>query len=236
MQVAEVTEQFNIDNVVPFFQPIMDLNHNAVSSYECLARLISFEQRAFLPSDFLHLIERKDLAAELTQTIFNRSANYFRHINTAWNVNVSLSDMSDVGIANFFKAQVSQYPNPQRISIEVTAANALHNKQVFEAFSTMCFELGMKVVIDHLSGQLDEIEYLLSFPISAMKLSAQLFVDAAHDTDLEHNLISYLALAKMKGILVIAEHVENQKMLSCLTKFNVSYAQGFYFSQPKAAV
>ena len=44
MQVTEVTDSFNLDNVVPFFQPIMDLQNDAVWSYECLARLLTIDQ------------------------------------------------------------------------------------------------------------------------------------------------------------------------------------------------
>ena len=59
MQVTEVKDSFNLDNVVPFFQPIMDLNNNAVWSYECLARLLTLDQNSFLPKEFLFLVERQ---------------------------------------------------------------------------------------------------------------------------------------------------------------------------------
>ncbi|MFT7261300.1 MAG: EAL domain-containing protein (putative c-di-GMP-specific phosphodiesterase class I), partial [Glaciecola sp.] len=53
MQVTEVTDSFNLDNIVPFFQPIMDLKNNVVWSYECLARLLTFGQNSYLPTEFL---------------------------------------------------------------------------------------------------------------------------------------------------------------------------------------
>lgn len=39
MQVTEVTDSFSLDNVVPFFQPIIDLKNDVVRSYKCLAQL-----------------------------------------------------------------------------------------------------------------------------------------------------------------------------------------------------
>jgi EAL domain-containing protein (putative c-di-GMP-specific phosphodiesterase class I) len=53
MQTTEVTDRFNLDNAVPFFQPIMDLKNNVVWSHECLARLLSFDQNSYLPTEFL---------------------------------------------------------------------------------------------------------------------------------------------------------------------------------------
>ena len=83
MQVTQVTEGFSLDNIVPFFQPIIDISNGAVWRYECLMRLLSTSQPSFLPTDLLHLIERQHTVSQLTQTIFNRSANYFRNINGA---------------------------------------------------------------------------------------------------------------------------------------------------------
>jgi EAL domain-containing protein (putative c-di-GMP-specific phosphodiesterase class I) len=50
MQVTEVTDSFNLDNVMPFFQPIMDLKSNVVWRYECLALLLTFDQNIYLQS------------------------------------------------------------------------------------------------------------------------------------------------------------------------------------------
>ena len=105
MQVTEVTESFNLNNVVPFFQPIMDLKNNSVWSYECLARLLTLDQNRFLPTEFLFLVERQQSVALLTQTLLSRSAIYFRDINMAWNINLSLADMTDLGTLNFLQSQ-----------------------------------------------------------------------------------------------------------------------------------
>jgi EAL domain-containing protein (putative c-di-GMP-specific phosphodiesterase class I) len=56
MQVTEVKDSFELDNVVPFFQPIMDLSNNAVWSYECLARLLTLDHNRYLPTEFLFLV------------------------------------------------------------------------------------------------------------------------------------------------------------------------------------
>jgi EAL domain-containing protein (putative c-di-GMP-specific phosphodiesterase class I) len=60
MQVTEVTDSFNLDNVMPFFQPIMDLKSNVVWRYECLALLLTFDQNSYLPTEFLFLVKGND--------------------------------------------------------------------------------------------------------------------------------------------------------------------------------
>jgi len=234
MQVTEVTESFNLNNVVPFFQPIMDLKNNSVWSYECLARLLTLDQNRFLPTEFLFLVERQQSVALLTQTLLSRSAIYFRDINMAWNINLSLADMTDSGTLNFLQSQLTDYPNPKRISIEITAQNALLESAKFSQFSEICDALGINIVIDNFDLQECDLQAILRLPISAIKVSATLFDKVTSEVataDFVKGLISTAANNKIK---VIAERIERPETLEVVKQLGIKYAQGFYFSQPKA--
>lgn len=234
MQVTEVTKSFNLDTVVPYFQPIMDLKNNTVWSYECLARLLTLDQNSYLPTEFLFLVERQQSVALLTQTLLSRSAIYFRDINMAWNINLSLADMTDLGTLNFLQSQLTDYPNPKRISIEITAQNALLESAKFSQFSEICDALGINIVIDNFDQQECNLQAILRLPISAIKVSATLFDKVTTEVataDFVKGLISTAANNKIK---VIAERIERQETLEVVKQLGIKYAQGFYFSQPKA--
>lgn len=234
MQVTEVTDSFNLDNVVPFFQPIIDLRNDAVWSYECLARLLTIDQTPFLPAEFLFLVERQQSVSQLTQTVFSRSASYFRDINMAWNINLSLSDMTDAETLQFLRSQLIDYPNPNRISIEITSQNALVESAKFRDFSELCCALGINIVIDNFDQQESELQAILGLPISAIKVSATLFDRVESDESTADFIKSLITKATNNEIKVIAERIERQETLEVVKKFGVNYAQGFYFSQPKA--
>jgi EAL domain-containing protein (putative c-di-GMP-specific phosphodiesterase class I) len=234
MQVTEVTDSFNLDNIVPFFQPIMDLKNNVVWSYECLARLLTFGQNSYLPTEFLFLVERQRSVAQLTQTVFSRSANYFRDINMAWNINLSLSDMTDSNILKFLQSQLEDYPNPKRISIEITAQNALVESAEFSQFYETCDALGINIVIDNFDQKECDLQAILSLPISAIKVSATLFDNVTSDAATENFVKRLIIAAADNKVVVIAERIERQETLEVVKQLGIRYAQGFYFSQPKA--
>ncbi|MBU3004822.1 EAL domain-containing protein [Paraglaciecola arctica] len=234
MQVTEVTDSFNLDNVVPFFQPIMDLNNNVVWSYECLARLLTIDHNPYLPTEFLFLVERQQSVAQLTQTVFSRSASYFRDINMAWNINLSLSDMTDTNTLSFLQSQLTDYPNPKRISIEITAQNALLENAKFSRFCEICDALGVNIVIDNFEQQECDLQAILTLPISAIKVSAELFDKTGSDIVIADFVKSLISAATANNIAVIAERVEQKTTLEIVKNLGVKYAQGFYFSQPKA--
>lgn len=234
MQVTEVKDSFELDNVVPFFQPIMDLSNNAVWSYECLARLLTLDHNRYLPTEFLFLVERQQSVALLTQTVLSRSASYFRDINMAWNINLSLSDMTDSGTLKFLQSQLADYPNPKRISIEITAQNALSERARFSQFAEICQTLGINIVIDNFDQKECDLQAILSLPISALKVSATLFDQVRSDVTNEEFVKGLIGSANNNKIVVVAERIERQETLEVVQELGVKYAQGFYFSQPKA--
>ena len=234
MQVTEVTDSFSLESVVPFFQPIMDLHNNVVWSYECLARLVTRDDKVYVPSEFLFLIDRQHSAAQLTETIFNRSASYFRDINMAWNININLSDMTDLGTHKFFYSQLRKYPNPNRVSIEITAQNALNELEKFTTFAKMCAGLGVKIVIDHFDKNISNVKAVLQLPISAIKISGGVFEQMAENTEHAEYVEHLVSESQANNIALIAEHIEQEKTLRLVKKLGIKYAQGFYFSQPKA--
>ena len=232
MQVTEVTDIVNLDCVVPFFQPIMDLENNAVWSYECLARLLDLEETSYLPSEFLFLVERQQSVAQLTQTVFSRSASYFRDINMAWNINLSLADMIDTETLHFLESQLQSYPNPQRISIEITAKNALAESSKFDQFCQVCNGLGVNIVIDNFDQQGCDLKALFALPIAAIKVSAALFDDAKTEQETKTFLENLIDSANHNNIAVIAERIESKDTLEIVKQLDVKYAQGFYFRHP----
>jgi EAL domain-containing protein (putative c-di-GMP-specific phosphodiesterase class I) len=217
MQVTEVKDSFNHDNVVPLFQPIMDVKNNVVWSYECLTRLLTLDQNSYLPTEFLFLVERQQSVAQLTETVFSRSASYFTDINMAWNINLSLSDMTDSHSHKFLQSQLENYPNLKRISIEITAQKALVEPAKFNQFSEICDELGINIVIDNFDQQDCDLQAILTFPISAIKVSAALFDKNADDMATENFIKAHIVSAASNKLEVIAKRVEHKDVRGCKT-------------------
>jgi EAL domain-containing protein (putative c-di-GMP-specific phosphodiesterase class I) len=152
----------------------------------------------------------------------------------AWNVNLSLSDMTDANILKFLQSQLADYPNPKRISIEITAQNALSESAKFSQFCEVCEALGINIVIDNFDQQECDLQSLFSLPISAIKVSAKLFDKTVTDVATENFVKGLVISAANNKIVVIAERIEHQKTLDLVKSLGIKYAQGFYFSQPMA--
>lgn len=234
MQVHQVSEAFDIEQVVPFFQPVMDLEHNAVWNYECLARLMTESEQAFLPSDFLQIIEQRQCFGQLTRTIFLRSAEYFRHLNLAWSINISRPDMLEAKLAKFLKDYLHFYPNPGRVSIEMTAELAVEYPEEFKSFLLLCKALDIRLFIDHFGACTSHLEQILALPIDGVKIDGNLINQLIKDKEVVEFVDKLNQMARQRDIKVIAEHIEDRRTLSEVDKLGIRYAQGFYFCEPSA--
>lgn len=233
MHIKEVTEHFDLDKVVPFFQPIMDISQDTVWRFECLARLVTPCEQTFLPSDFLHLVERQQSVRHLTETIFNRSAEYFRDINAAWSINISLQDMLNPDLLLTLQECLKDYPNPTRVSLELTASVVLENETVFKLFAQQCNELKIGLYIDHFGATTGNIRRILDLPISGIKIAGGLITQIMNDLP-SFEFVEYLTQqAQARNIAVVAVHVEDKATLEKVRDLGIRYAQGFYFSLPQ---
>lgn len=235
MPIREVTDTFNLDDIVPYFQPIVDLGNQRVWRYECLARLITQNDKTFLPSEFLYLLERNNHVHQLTETMFCQSARYFEDVNIPWNINLSASDLANEALTKKLIAHLANYPNANRVSVEVSASTALNNQSQLRTFIDRSLHSGLGVFIDNLGASPGNVKNLLSLPIRGVKLAGGLIRHYDAQSEVREFVDHVLEMTYERSISVVAEHIENEEILDIVRQLPIRYAQGYVFSLPKAA-
>ncbi len=236
MPIREITEHVHIDSIVPYFQPIIDLRQQRVWRYECLARLVTPAEQTFLPSEFLYLLERDNHAQRLTETMFTQSARYFMHSNLPWNINLNAADLDDEQVTNILLTLLGDYPNPSRVSVEVSAHAALEHTASLRKFIDKSLHSGLGVFIDNVGKTPVNINTLLALPVRGIKLAGELFSNYLAEPDVQDYVKHVCDCAKAKNITVIAEQIEDEETLTQVEKLGVNYAQGYVFCQPSPSV
>ncbi|MAI65546.1 MAG: EAL domain-containing protein [Alteromonas sp.] len=236
MPIREISEDFSIDDIVPYFQPIVDLNSQGVWRYECLARLITHNDKTFLPSEFLYLIEREQHVKTLAASMFLQSASYFHDLNIPWNINISAQDLHNESLIHSLIAELADYPNPRRASIEVSASTALDNPKQLRAFIDKGMHSGLGVFIDNVGSCPGNIKALMNLPVRGIKIAGGLIKHYQQQDAVREYVDHLLMLCEHQGIAVIAEHIENEELLNDVKRLPIKYAQGYIFSPPVAHV
>ena len=236
MPIREISEDFSIEDIVPYFQPIVDLSSHGVWRYECLARLITRSDRTFLPSEFLYLIDREQHVKTLAASMFELCASYFHDTNVPWNINITEKDLDDELLTNTLLTHLASYPTPERVSIEVSASAALSNPKRLNRFIDKSLHAGLGVFIDNVGSCPGNIRALMNLPIRGIKLAGGLVKHYEQQEAVREYVDYLLSLCERHGVSTIAEQVEDEQHLEKVKRLSIKYAQGYVFSPPVANV
>ena len=236
MPIREITDPFRLEDIVPYFQPIVDLQHDRVWRYECLARLVTPSEKVYLPNEFLYLIERHNHVQQLTETMFHQSARYFANKHVCWNINVDLSDLKNPSLLNLLKTHLSDPAAATKVSIEVSAKTAMQNIPLLAEVVAQVQELGVGVFVDNVGRVPGNIKSLLAMALRGIKLDGGLIRQYDTNPAVQEYVDYVCEQAAAHKVSVIAEHVEDTTTLEIVERLPIHYAQGFVFSTPKPSL
>jgi len=226
------------NKIIPFYQPILDLKTSQVLKNEVLMR-IDYEGDYCLPGPFIKIAEEEALAEKLDRVMIRNAFRYYHKwfTNTGKGVplSINLSGKSiNEGMIEFIleyslKAKVQK----NQITFELTETAALDNMENAIKHLLRLREAGFKLAIDDFGTGYAHIELLSKLPVDYIKIDGS-FVKNVHNSQTELKTLSALVyLAQNYNAEVIAEFVENEKIIEILNSLQVEYGQGFYFSTPE---
>lgn len=228
-----VTTEFAIERVVPFFQPIIDLKHNKVWRYECLARLVTESDHIFLPSDFLYIVDREKANIELTHHIYSLGHQYLSSHQMPWSINLSSADLEDENMVDWLIGECKQRDN-DLFGIEVSIDDALNLISVIEKLAAQCQNLSIS--IDDIESADINLEQLLKIGVDALKLRGSVANNVHNEHARQTQIMPLIALCKQYHTKLVAEHIEDRETLAELSGLGIRYGQGFFFNSPAATV
>ncbi|WP_394221231.1 putative bifunctional diguanylate cyclase/phosphodiesterase [Alteromonas gracilis] len=220
-----------------FYQPIIDVASNSLSSVEALLRW-NCDGEVISPALFIPLAERSGLMPEIGAWVLNRALIDLSHwqfkSGLAMSINVSVAQLLD---DSFFKtldsALKSTQISPERLYLEITESvfatdTELVNKRVNELVSR-----DVKISIDDFGTGYSSLNRLQSMPFNFIKIDRSFIQNSSEESDTI--IRATLLMAKEFGCKTIAEGIETEQQKLHLSQLGTDYLQGFYFAKPMSA-
>jgi len=232
----EVREAIGQEQVVPYFQPVVQISTGEIYQYECLARILRSDGTILTPNQFLSIVNRSYLDTELTKMMFIKSASQFAQSKVSWSMNLTCRDLLDDQLQHFFLDYLAHYPEPQRVCFELAEAGVLPQFERCKAAIKALQKAGAKVILDDFGsssgiGMAD----LLQLQVDGLKLHGSLTELICTDPDAQLFIEHISSFARQTQLVLIAEMVESKQALDMLERSGIRYAQGYYFG-PAAPV
>jgi diguanylate cyclase (GGDEF)-like protein/PAS domain S-box-containing protein len=242
MQWATRLEQaLDEDRILLYAQRILPLKEtHSVLHAEVLVRLREADGGIVLPGAFLRAAERFNLATRIDRFVLKKAlATLAQHteLRTIGTLNVNLSGVSVSDYAfHRYAIQTLRAAGTeicQRLCLEVTETAAISNMNDAVAFIDQVRALGCRVALDDFGAGTSSFGYLKSLPVDMIKIDGQ-FVTNMNNAPLDEAAVQcFVQVAKIVGVQVVAECVEQQDVYDRLKALGVDWVQGFLLHHPQ---
>jgi diguanylate cyclase (GGDEF)-like protein len=223
------------DQIVPYFQKVVDLETLEVVGYEALARWIHPTQGVIQPADFIQMAEEINLIGEVGYTILRKAAEIARNwpSNVKLAINLSPVQLRDPSCAlKIMKTIADAGLMPQRLEVEITE-NALigeleRAKETFDHLRSV----GIGIVMDDFGTGQSTLNHLRACNFDKIKIDRSFVAKMKNEPESELIVDAILGLSKGFGLITTAEGIEDVAIISQLLGKGCAQGQGFYFGKP----
>lgn len=239
---VDLTRDLQAGRVIPFYQPIIDLDSGRLAGFEALARWRRPGESLVAPDDFLPLAAEMNLIAEVGARIREGAIRDL----AAWQqaglelgglyiaANATAGEVSAPGFVRALIETIDAAGIPRdRFKLEINESELMLAPEAVVLACQALKEAGICLVIDDFGTGYSSLARLDQLPFDVLKID-QYFIRAlgsAPDRNPQARSIvtSIVELARACEMDVVAEGVESAASADAVRQQGVRFAQGFQF-------
>ena len=233
-QSIAVLDAIKQKKIVPYFQPIMDIETNKVEINELLMR-IEVDKEIISASDFIETAETLGVVHQMDYMVIEAAFEKIKAIDYKGILFINLSpkalmigEFIDKVVALTMKYKIDR----SQIVFEITERETVKSFSLLEKFVQNLKIEGFSFAIDDFGSGFSTFHYIKRFPIDYIKIDGDFIVNIHQDKKDLAFVKSIVSLAKELGIKTVAEFVENEEILTFLKAIDVDYVQGYHIGKP----
>ncbi|KVO09556.1 putative bifunctional diguanylate cyclase/phosphodiesterase [Burkholderia ubonensis] len=219
-----------------FYQPIVDVRTRRITTREALLRWHHPRTGWISPARFIPVAERGGLIDRLGRFVLDQACRQAARWPDGARVavNVSAGQLGHGTIAPAVAAALAGAGlTPDRLEIEVTETALLHDEGKAVADLRALRAMGVRVALDDFGTGFSSLAHLRAFPFDKIKIDGSFVRDAVTRPDCAAVVCAVADLGKRLGVTTVAEGVETEEQLACITEAGCREVQGFLLGRPE---
>lgn len=238
---SELRRAIDGDELVVYYQPILDVQRGAWSGVEALVRWQHPERGLLGPDQFIPIAEETGLIVPLGKHVLEVACMQAR----AWEaklpqihiaVNASVVQLAHPTIASEIKDLVQSFGlRPRTVVIEVTESALMEELDTARSVLDQLDAFGTRILIDDFGTGYSSLARLGELPISGLKIDRRFVRGLGHDPTVTPIIRAIADLARAHGLAVVVEGIEDGQALAGVRELGCESAQGFHLGRPTPA-
>ena len=222
-----------------YFQPIIELDTDAVTKAEALLRWPHPEYGFISPADFIPVAEEIGAIVQIGNMVFEQTLQFIKTIKEKFNqdlqvsVNVSpVQFMSVTDLAQKWATRIHEAGlSANNILIEITEGVILSaDPQITD--SLLAFRKdGVEIAIDDFGTGYSSLSYLKKLDVDYLKIDRSFIMNLGNDANDLALSEAIIVMAHKLGLRVVAEGVETQAQRNILAHIDCDYVQGYLYAK-----
>ncbi|HWL41921.1 MAG TPA: EAL domain-containing protein [Ilumatobacter sp.] len=230
--------------VVPYFQPIVELGSGRTLGYEALARWLHPDRGLLTPDAFLPLAEDAGMSVALGSSVLRDSlaqlaqwrATSAGFADCTLSVNVGTRQLLDPEFPDVVTEALAETGiDADSVWLEITETALLADVALATAALRELRSLGLHLAVDDFGTGYSSLTYLRRFPVEAIKVDKSFVMGLGLEADDTTIVAAVVQLGQALGLNVVAEGVESPLQLTHLRELGCDRAQGYLFGRPRPA-
>jgi diguanylate cyclase (GGDEF)-like protein/PAS domain S-box-containing protein len=230
--------------IVPYYQPIVQLDTGHLIGFEVLARWRHPDRGLLGPDQFLPMAEETGLIGEVGAAVLRSSLAQLgqwrvrleRFANLTVSVNVSGRQLMSTAFHGMVSEALAESGlTADALWLEITESALMSDVKMATVALRELRNLGLHLAVDDFGTGYSSLTYLKRFPVEAIKVDRSFVSGLGIDPEDTTIVEAVVKLGHSLGLLVVAEGVETPLQLARLREIGCDHGQGYVFGRPRPA-
>lgn len=218
--------------IVPYFQPIVDVQTKEIIRYESLARIESKEAH-YTPDYFIDAAKSTKLLSAITKNMISKSFKIAKREGIDISINITEEDFNSEYLVDFLRFQLEKNSlEGGRVALEILEDITTNSEESINSQIKELKDLGFKIAIDDFGRDKSNFARLMGIKADIIKIDGLFVKDLEHSEESVKIVKSIIYLAKEIGAKTIAEYVSSENIFNIVKDLGADYVQGFFFGKP----
>lgn len=235
---TDLCRALDAGEIVPFFQPLVELRTGRLTGFEVLARWLHPVRGSISPNLFVPLCEESGLIGSLTRNLLARAFAAASDLPTdiSLSFNISPLQFHDRSLPQqiHLAAQQGDFPL-NRLVLEITESALIDNIDQAHSIAQEMKALGISLALDDFGTGYSSLRHLQSLPFDELKIDASFVREMSNTRESRKIVAAIVGLGYSLGLTTVAEGVEAKTQADMLLHLGCDRGQGWLYGPPLPA-
>jgi diguanylate cyclase (GGDEF)-like protein len=234
----DLREAIAAEQIVPYFQPLVDLGTGAVMGFEVLARWEHASRGSVEPAVFIPAAEDSGQIDALTVCVLRAAlraaCGWDPRLTVA--VNIAPRQLSNDSLIGRLLGVLDETGFPaSRLEVEITENALIGDLALARSIVLGLKSHGIRVALDDFGTGYSSLSHLSELPFDKIKIDRS-FIRTMHERRESATIISAIVgLGRSLNLPTLAEGVESSADAEALLRMGCNAGQGYHFGRPMPA-